>query len=453
VRVSGEVRGALLLGLFALAGCRERAEALFRFDASMPAPPPPRAEEPHQVRFTYSAPDAVTFRWQGSAGTLRYWSGEIPPRTIHARPPALAPVSSAGPGWEAVADGLVPGKEYQYEVGSPYRPTTQTFRAPLPRGAAGGVFVAVGQMGSLSDTPATAAVNRLLRIAEPSFVLVLGGGALGAGADPTSADRHLDEVMLWSRKAAYMPVWGGGEATPGSADDLRNYEGRFALPHAAAAVGAPPQSAGMDWYWFDQGRVRIIVYPEPYTARTWRAWADSVAPIFAAAEADPALRFIVTAGHRAAYASTVGGGNLELRAILDGLGKRFPKYVLNVAGESRAYERSTPQAHVVHVNAGIGGAPLAVAATACGWPDCALPAFTAFRVRHHGLVKIIVRETDLRIEAICAGQSPGEEERHCADGEIMDSAAVDAGGVGEAQLGMPGSPASRRRMASAASSK
>jgi hypothetical protein len=429
-------------------GCRERAAALLRFDAAMSPPPPVKVEEPRQVHFTFTAPDAVTFSWNGGDGTLRYWARDVAPRTIAAHEPVPAPVSSPGPWWEAVADGLTPGKEYLYEVGNPYRPTTQTFRAPLARGASGGTFIAVGEMGASGDGSAAAVANRLIRIADPSFVLGLGGLTLAAEQSAAWVDRHFDEVMLWSRRAAYMPIWGTSEWSRGGADDLRNYEGRFALPHAAAAAGAPAGSHGEDWYWFDQGRIRIIAYPEPYAAGTWAAWAARAEPIFAAAEADPAIRFIITAGHRPAYASASGGGSLELRAILDRFGNRFSKYVLSLAGQSRAYERSTPQAHVVHVNAGISGAPLVGAATSCGWPDCTVPAFTAFRARHHGFVKVSVRDTDLRIEAVCAGQSPGEDDVRCGDGEIMDSVLV-----GNGQLGLPSSPASRRRMVSAASSK
>jgi hypothetical protein len=416
----------LFVGLMALAGCRERAAALLRFDASMPPPPAPRAEEPHQVHFTVTAPDAVTFTWSGSAGTLRYWARDVPPRTIAARPPATPPVSSAGPWWEAVADGLIPGQEYQYEVGSPYRPTTQTFRAPLARGAAGWTFVTVGDLGADGDTATAVAVNRLIRRAEPAFVLALGG--LGSGGDgPSTADRHYEDAMAWSRRVAYMPVWGGSVWPPGERDDLRNYEGRFVLPHAAAAVGAPARSSGKDWYWFDQGRVRIIVYPEPYAPGTWHAWGEAVAPLFAAAEVDPAIRFVVTAGHRAAYASTEEGGNAELRALLDGFGRRFPKYVLNLSGRDHAYERTTPQAHVVHVNAGMGGGPLARAATACGWPDCKLPARVAFRAFHYGMVKVVVRDGDLQIEALCVGPSPGEEDGGCGAGRVFDSAVITRG--------------------------
>ena len=80
--------------------------------------------------------------------------------------------------------------------------------------------------------------------------------------------------MVWSRRAAYMPVWGNHEWDDPRRDDLRNYKGRFALPHAAASPGAPAAGCcGEDWYWFDYGAVRFIIYPEPYTQDTWADWA------------------------------------------------------------------------------------------------------------------------------------------------------------------------------------
>jgi len=284
----------------------------------------------------------------------------------------------------------------------------------------------VGDLGADGDAATAVAVNRLIRRAEPAFVLALGGMGTG-GDDPSAADRHFEDAMAWSRRAAYMPVWGGRAWPPGEHDDLRNYEGRFVLPHAAAAAGAPARSSGKDWYWFDQGRARIIVYPEPYARGTWRAWGGAVEPIFAAAEADPAIRFVITAGHHQAYSSTEGGGDAELRAMLDGFGKRFPKYLLSLAGGVHAYERTNPQTHVVHVNVGIGGGALARAATACGWPDCKLPAQMAFRAFHYGMVKVVVRDSDLQLEALCAGPSLGEDEARCGAGQIFDSAVITRG--------------------------
>ena len=89
---------------------------------------------------------------------------------------------------------------------------------------------------------------------------------------------------------------------------------------------------GEDWYWFDFGAVRFVIYPEPYTADTWTDWAARAEPLLAAAERDAALSFVVTAGHRPAYSSGHHGGEAQLRAILDGFGKKFSKYVLNLSG-------------------------------------------------------------------------------------------------------------------------
>jgi hypothetical protein len=170
--------------------------------------------------------------------------------------------------------------------------------------------------------------------------------------------------------------------------------------------------------------VRFIVYPEPYSKETWPDWAKKAEPVFAAAQADPALRFIVTAGHRPAYSSGQHDGKAQIRGILDDFGTRFRKYVLNLSGHSHNYERTKPQAHVVHVTAGIGGGALAPAQTACKFSDCKTPAWVAFRAVHHGFVKVTVRPEGLDLEAICAGASPAEDSVRCGDGEILDQALI-----------------------------
>ncbi len=95
--------------------------------------------------------------------------------------------------------------------------------------------------------------------------------------------------MVWSQRAAYMPAWGNHEWSDPQRDDLRNYKGRFALPHAAASPGAPAISCcGEDWYWFDFGSVRFIIYPEPYTHDTWIDWAKQAEPLFVGGGGEPA---------------------------------------------------------------------------------------------------------------------------------------------------------------------
>jgi hypothetical protein len=397
----------------------------------MTAPPPAPAEEPHEVHFTFSGPGAVTFDWRGDDATLRFWTKNVPPRTVQAHRPAPLPFSSAGPFQEAVADGLLPGTEYLYQVGNPVRPVPLAFRSQPAPGATGFTFAAIGDIGASTDSPAAKVVHRLIGLADPAFVLMLGDLTYADVRSQASVDRHFDDVMVWSRRAAYMPAWGNHEWENGR-DDLRNYKGRFALPNAAASPGAPGDGCcGEDWYWFDHGAVRVIVYPEPYGRDTWPDWARKAEPLFAAAEADPALRFVVTAGHRAAYSSGKHAGEPELRAILDGFGKRFRKYVLNLNGHSHVYERTRPQAHVVHITLGIGGSALEHAATSCLWSNCTPPPWVAARAIHHGILRLVVRPNAITAVAVCGPASPGEDDLRCGEGEIIDQIVIPAGGAAD----------------------
>ena len=401
---------AIALALVALAGagCRGRAaDLLSTFDAAMPPPPPPPNQDPHEVHFTYTAPDAVTFDWRGEGTTLRYWAKGRPPRTVTAHPPTPTPTSLPGPFQEAVADQLLPGTEYQYEVGRPLKPTPHAFRAPPAPGGAGFVFAAVGDIGDDGGQPAAAGIHRDISLAEPLFVLALGDLSYADLRSPSAVDRHFDDVMVWSQRAAYMPAWGNHEWDDPQRDDLRNYKGRFALPHAAASPGAPAAGCcGEDWWWSDIGEVRFIVYPEPYTHDTWADWARRAEPLFADAEADPRLKFVLTAGHRPAYSSGRHGGDPQLRAILDGFGKRFKKYVLNLNGHNHVYERTKPQNHVAEAAHGgtlfldeVAELPPAVQAKL-------LRALEQKRITRLGDVR--EREVDLRI--VAATNRPLEDE-------------------------------------------
>jgi hypothetical protein len=290
--------------------------------------------------------------------------------------------------------------------------------------------VAVGDIGDEGGQPAATGVHRDISLAEPLFVLALGDLSYADQRSQSAVDRHFDDVMVWSQRAAYLPAWGNHEWGDPQRDDLRNYKGRFALPHAAASPGAPAAGCcGEDWWWSDLGEVRFIVYPEPYTQETWADWARQTEPLFAAAEADPRIKFVVTAGHRPAYSSGHHGSDPQLRAILDGFGRRFPKYVLNLNGHSHVYERTKPQAHVVHLTVGTGGGALEHAATPCLWEGCKVPSFTAFRAIHHGFLKISVQPSRLDVAAVCGPASPGNEDIHCGESETFDEISIPAGGA------------------------
>src|SRR5262249_50898096 len=123
------------------------------------------------------------------------------------------------------------------------------------------------------------------------------------------------------------------------------------------------------------------------------------------------------------------GGEPQLRAILDDFGKRFSKYVLNLSGHAHAYERTKPQAHVVHVTVGIGGSALEHTPTAWRRTGWNAPAPTPLRGLHHRFVKLIAQADGIALEAICAGVSLKEDNIRCGDGEIMDQTLIPAGGA------------------------
>jgi hypothetical protein len=69
----------------------------------------------------------------------------------------------------------------------------------------------------------------------------------------------------------------------------------------------------------------------------------------AAAQADPNINFIVTAGHRPACSTGHHTGSSQLATIISNLGDKYPKYVLNFNGHSHDCERYQPIHGVTHV--------------------------------------------------------------------------------------------------------
>jgi hypothetical protein len=249
----------------------------------------------------------------------------------------------------------------------------------------------------------------------PSFALVLGDLTYGSQSGQAGVDQHFNDAMAWSLNAAYMPVW-GDEEWESANDDLRNYKGRFAIPHAQTSPGAPALGCcGEDWGWFDSAGVRFISYPERYTTATWPAWGTAVGSIMAAAQADPTINFIVTLGHRPAYSTGNPGGVAALATILDGLGDNYSKYVLDLNGHAHVYERYAPIHNVVHLTAGTGGS---VEST---WPTT--DPRTAFRAHHLAHLRVDVTATSLHLEAVC-GPTDHDDDVVCASGAVLDSLTI-----------------------------
>ena len=123
-----------------------------------------------------------------------------------------------------------------------------------------------------------------------------------------------------------MPAWGNHEwDTP--ADDLRNYKGRFAIPHAHGSPGAPSKRV----LWRGLGLVRRrrrsfhLVSRAVHRTQPGRAGGARPTAIMAAAQADRKIKFIVTFGHRPAYSTGYHAGEETLASILDTFGDRYPE--------------------------------------------------------------------------------------------------------------------------------
>jgi hypothetical protein len=378
----------------------------------------PSARAADEIHWTMLGATSVAIDWRGSGSAVRYGLTSAYGSTATGVTPSPLPFSSPGPFQEARITGLAPGVTYHYSVDSGPDHTFHT----LP--AAGSKFTVYveGDIGDTASYARVGAVQRLIAQAEPSFVLAVGDLTYGNAHGQAAVDNHFNNVMKWSQDAAYMPAWGNHE-WDSSADDFRNYKGRFALPNPQTSPGAPAAGGpGEDWYWFDAGNARFIAYPEPFSG-AWSDWNTKARALMDAAQADPAIRFIITFGHRPAYSSGHHPGDATLKSYMDALGAAHDKYVLNLNGHSHDFERSRPQSGVVHATVGIGGSSLEEDGS-CLWLTCTQPSWSAYRCFHHGALRLRFTPTSIHGDAICgpAGDTgSNKNDVSCTSGDVMDA--------------------------------
>jgi parallel beta-helix repeat protein len=360
-----------------------------------------------EIHYTFTGPTSVAFDWRGTATDISYGPTSAYGTTVTAHTPNPVPFSSPGPFWEADLTGLTAGTTYHYSVGgSP----DQTFTT-VPTGNFR--FDSIADVSSSLATSKMTPTMAAVAADNPAFVLVNGDLTYANEQTQSAADQHFNDVMVWSQSHAYMPAWGNHEWETPANDDLRNYKGRFELPNAQTALGAPSLGCcGEDWDWFDAGGVRFISYPEPYTSGTWSDWQTKADPIMAAAQADPSINYIVTYGHRPAYSTGAHPGDPTLATILDAFGARYPKYVLDLNGHSHNYERFLPINGVTHITTG--------ASTSLDPNWSGTDPRTAVRMLHTEHLRIDVTPTSIHIDAVC-GPSSSLEDTTCAEGAVGDS--------------------------------
>ncbi|MFL5768223.1 MAG: PKD domain-containing protein [Actinomycetota bacterium] len=362
-----------------------------------------------EVHYTFTGPTSVAFDWRGASDELRYGPTADYGTTVLGIAPSPLPFSSTGPYREAEVTGLDPGTTYHYSIGGSADATFSTAPTGNYR------FDVEADVGTSTRTQRAADTQAQIAVDAPAFVLMLGDIVYVGNKGIETVDQHFDDVMPWSRTAAYMPAWGNHESV--APDDLRNYKGRFEIPNAQTSPGSPAIACcGEDWGWFDAGGVRFISYPEPWPGAL-ADWASEVAPIMDAAQNDPSINFIVTFGHRPAYSTGKHPGDAELASITGGLGQSYSKYVLNLNGHSHDYERFQPIDGVTHITAGGGGVGLEGP-----WrvPPAPTTAFRAMRLEH---LRVDVTPTALHIEAVC-GTRTKRDDVECEPGSILDAITI-----------------------------
>ena len=377
-----------------------------------------------EIHWIMDGPDSVSFDWRGTAPAVRYG---LPPTYDHSalgRAPKPMPFSSPGPFRQALLKKLSPGTTYHYEIGSC---GDHTFHTPPVRGSAGFVVDVEGDIGASTNYKDVIPDQELVASDLPALVLVLGDLSYGHPNGQAAVDQHFNDMMTWSQDTAYMPAWGNHEWDVQKDDDLRNYKGRFLLPHAQASPGAPAAGGhGQDWSWFDYGNTRFISFPEPYTDATWPAWHKKAKRLMDQAQADPNITFIVTFGHRPPYTSGYHHSSMVLRKEMTDLADHHSKYVLNVNGHNHDYERSYPEHGLVSVTAGIGGSELEESHTPCLFRVCPKPSWSAFRAMHFGILKLSFSDMQIKGAMLCGPAGGGKNDVQCAPGDVIDRFTIDA---------------------------
>jgi calcineurin-like phosphoesterase family protein len=331
-----------------------------------------------EIHYTVLGQTEVGFSWRGGIAPAVEYGTEpgVYTGSVLGVTPVPLPFSSVGPFWEARIAGLTENTRYYYRIDGG---AEHAFKTPPPRGSAGfwfGEEADIGDTGQDRTTPGSGyrvgATQAALASDEspdgydvPDFILAVGdlSYANSTGHGQAACDQHFNDVMVWSQEAAYMPAWGNHEWDSPATDDLRNYEGRFILPgvtrsaagwDSTVAPGSAIAGPYDDWSWFDYGCVRFISYPEPYagTSFTWNPWTQSADSLMDAVDSDPAIRYVVTFGHRPAWSNGDHTGSSTLKSRINQLrnggtlnGQAIgphPKYVLNINGHSHNYERFNP---------------------------------------------------------------------------------------------------------------
>jgi hypothetical protein len=362
------------------------------------------ADTADQIHFTVISNTAMTFDWIGTADHIYY--GTDPANLVNSvvavHPPFLPVIadpwtSNAGPYWEAKLTGLQQNTIYSYKIGDSGQ--VKTFLTPPPRGVSGFRTCSVSDLHN-NSTECLAMFDQIVGL-NPDFVITTGDTTGGDSGGQSYVDTRFHTAMAWSQEAAWMPIWGNHDWQDNpSNDDLRTLKGRFDIANPQTAYGSPtPGCCDEDWGWFDYGNVRFISCPERYNSSyTWQNWETAAKPIFAAAQNDPNIKFIVTLVHQSPWTSTVSRypGSSTQQAIWNRMRASYSKYVLDLSGHNHNYERYQ-----------LSNGLTTIINSTCGayyraWASPTKPTNCAYRAIHYGILVLDFSANAIQGQYICS---------------------------------------------------
>jgi hypothetical protein len=387
-----------------------------------------------QIHFSIINGTSVTFDWVGTANHI--YIGTKPgklSKSFVAENPAFLPVkepwvSDPGPYWEAKLTDLKQNTKYYYKIGDSGK--IKQFKTP-PLHGKGGFRICLTTDMHESSAESKAMFAQMADL-KPDIVLTTGD-ITGAGPDgQKNVGERFHDAMIWSQSAAWIPAWGNHDWEYDTIDDLRTVKGRFDIPNPGTISGSPAISCcGEDWGWFDYGNTRFITLPEPWNSSVRPEWVNQATKVFSDAQNDPAIKFIITLGHRSAYTSTFhrSPGEISLSIILNKLHADFPKYKLDVSGHNHQYERyQLPNGMTYLVNISTGSYYHE------GWQTPEKPKYCISRAIHYGILVLDISDNVIRGRFECSvGTSqtgpdykPLEEPLCDKVGDIIDSFTIKA---------------------------
>jgi hypothetical protein len=312
--------------------------------------------------------------WHGPDAVVQYGLDSTYGRTATASTPTIAP-NDLGGLWQVRLTNLAPGTTYHYRVGS--SGLDHTFRT-APTGDF--VWDDIGDTGTTYSgggcvKPWMSQVWQQLADEHPDLVTHGGDITYANSCGTPSVHQYWNDIAPLATRTAIEYAWGNHESA--GSDSIANYKGRFNAPNAQAipidstrlvtSPGCPSPTKpsvngclGDDWGYFTAGHTLFISYPEPWSG-AFASWHTAADALMAQAEADPDIYFIVTFGHRPAYANA-GISDTTLQPILDALADTYSpaarpdgKYVVNVAHHIHNGQVLSPKHGLLHVIDGGGG--------------------------------------------------------------------------------------------------